>query len=136
MTADKAYLSRKNFKAVEELGGTPFVPFKKNTLEPTKDEELIWARMYYYFMYNRLTFMEHYHMRSNIESAFSMIKGKFGDAVRSKSDTGQVNEALCKVLCHNICCLVQAIHELGIEPTFDSGGTFDSESELEPKLFA
>jgi len=31
--ADKAYLSRKNFKAVEELGGTPFVPFKKNTLD-------------------------------------------------------------------------------------------------------
>jgi transposase len=87
-------------------------------------------------MYNRLVFMEHYHMRSNIESAFSMIKGKFGDAVRSKSDTGQINEALCKVLCHNICCLVQAIHELRIEPTFGSGGTFDSESELEPKLFA
>jgi hypothetical protein len=53
--------------------------------------------MYYYFMYNRLAFMEHYHMRSNIESAFSMIKGKFGDSVRSNSDTGQVNEALCKV---------------------------------------
>jgi hypothetical protein len=34
--ADKAYLSRKNFKAVEELGGTPFTPFKKNTLEPTQ----------------------------------------------------------------------------------------------------
>jgi transposase len=134
--ADKAYLSRKNFKAVEELGGTPFVPFKKNTLEPTTEEEPIWARMYYYFMYNRLNFMEHYHMRSNIESAFSMIKGKFGDALKSKSDTGQVNEALCKVLCHNICYLVQAIHELGIEPTFGSGGAFDSESELEPKLFA
>jgi len=136
VTADKAYLSRKNFKAVEELGGTPFVPFKKNTLEPTIEEEPIWAKMYYYFMYNRLNFMEHYHMRSNVESAFSMVKGKFGDSVRSKSDTGQVNEALCKVLCHNICCLVQAIHELGIEPTFGSGGTFDSESELEPKLFA
>src|SRR5918994_2439620 len=39
--ADKAYLSRKNFKAVEELGGTPFVPFKKNTAEPTKEEEPI-----------------------------------------------------------------------------------------------
>jgi len=77
-----------------------------------------------------------YHMRSNIESAFSMIKGKFGDALKSKSDTGQVNEALCRVLCHNICCLVQAVHELGIEPTFDSGGAFGSEPELEPKLFA
>ncbi len=89
--ADKAYLSRKNLKAVEEIGGTPFVPFKSNTVEPTKEEEPIWARMYYYFMYNRVVFMEHYHMRSNVESAYSMIKGKFGDSVRSKSDTGQVN---------------------------------------------
>jgi hypothetical protein len=36
--ADKASLSRKNFKAVEELGGMPFVPFKKNTVEPTTEE--------------------------------------------------------------------------------------------------
>ena len=43
-----------------------------------------------------------------------MIKGKFGPAVRSKSDVGQVNE----VLCHNVCVLVLAMHELGIEPTF------------------
>ena len=136
VSADKAYLSRKNLKAVEELGGTPFVPLKKNTVEPTVEEDSTWAKMYYYFMYNRLNFMEHYHMRSNVESAFSMIKAKFGDALRSKSDTGQINEALCKVLCHNICCLVQAIHELGIERTFGSGGTFDSETELEPELFA
>lgn len=74
--------------------------------------------MYYYFMYQRETFLEHYHKRSNVESVFSMVKGKFGDSVRSKSDVGQINEVLCKVLCHNICVLVQAIHELGIEPTF------------------
>src|SRR4029450_13661837 len=49
-----------------------------------------------------------------------MIKGKFGDAVRSKSDIGQLNEVLCKVLCHNLCVLIQAIHELGIEPRFDA----------------
>ena len=59
-----------------------------------------------------------YHKRSNVETAFSMIKGKFGDAVRSKSDIGQLNEVLCKVLCHNLCVLIQAIHELGIEPKF------------------
>jgi hypothetical protein len=61
VSADKAYLSRKNMRAVEQIGGTPFVPFKSNTVEPTKEEEPIWAKMYYYFMYNRLTFMEHYH---------------------------------------------------------------------------
>ena len=62
--------------------------------------------------------MEHYHKRSNIESAYFMTKGKFGDSVRSKSEAGRVNEVLCKVLCHNICVLIQAINELDIEPVF------------------
>lgn len=44
-----------------------------------------------------------------------MIKSKFGDSVKSKSDTAMVNEVLCKVLAHNICQVIQAIHELGIE---------------------
>ncbi len=74
--------------------------------------------MYHLFMYRREEYMEHYHKRSNIETAYSMIKGKFGSALRSKNDTGPINEALCKVLAHNICVLVQAIHELGIEPIF------------------
>ncbi len=47
-----------------------------------------------------------------------MIKGKFGSSLRSKSDVGQINEALAKVLCHNVCVLVQAMHELGIELLF------------------
>ena len=51
-------------------------------------------------------------------STFSMIKGKFGDAVRSKSDIGQLNEVLCKVLCHNLCVLIQSQCELGIDPVF------------------
>src|SRR5215211_5631702 len=49
------------------------------------------------------------HKRSNIETAYSMIKGKFGSAIRSKSDTGQINEALCKVLAHNICVLIHGL---------------------------
>ena len=69
-------------------------------------------------MLNRDGFLEHYHKRSNVETVFSMIKAKFGDAVRSKSDEGQVNEVLCKVLCRNICVLIQSIHELGIEVNF------------------
>jgi hypothetical protein len=61
---------------------------------------------------------QHYDERSSIEAAYSMITGKFGSSLRSKSDTGQVNEALCKVLCHNLCVLVQAMQELGIELAF------------------
>ena len=71
-------------------------------------------------MYKREVYLEHYHKRSNIETAYSMIQGKFDSGLRSKGDVGQINEALCKVLCHNICVLVQATHELGIEPAFCS----------------
>jgi len=71
-------------------------------------------------MYRREAYMEHYHKRSNIETAYSMIKGKFGSALRSKSDTGQINEALCKVLAHDICVLIHAMHALNIHPIFAS----------------
>ena len=33
VSADKAYLSRKNLNAVEMVGGMPFIPFKSNTLK-------------------------------------------------------------------------------------------------------
>jgi transposase len=116
VAADKAYLSRKNLDAVESAGGIPFVPFKSNTKEPTGAGA--GAKMYHLFMYEREAFLEHYHKRSNIETAYSMIKGKFGSYLRSRSDTGQVNEALCKVLAHNICILIHAMHALNIHPIF------------------
>ena len=59
-----------------------------------------------------------YHKRSNVESAFSMIKRKFEDAIRSKTDTAMVNESLTKVLCHNLSVLCHEMQELGIDPQF------------------
>jgi len=115
VAGDKAYLGRRNIETVEELGGTPYIMFKSNTVEPKDDS--VWAKMYHLFMYNREAFMFQYHKRSQVESAFSMMKGKFGDAVRSKSDVGQVNEVLAKCLCHNICVLIRAARELGVETT-------------------
>ena len=53
-----------------------------------------------------------------MESVFSMMKAKFGDSVRSKSYEGQMNEVLCKVICHNLCVLIHAMFELGIRPDF------------------
>jgi transposase len=114
VSADKAYLSNANLAHVEKHGATAYIPFKVNTLGTGSP---IWEKMYYYFMVHRDSFLEHYHKRSNVETTFSMIKAKFGDSVRSKSDVGQTNEVLCKVLCHNICCLVLAIYDLSIEPT-------------------
>ena len=41
---------------------------------------------------------------------------------RSRNKTAQMNEVLLKVLCHNICVLIQEMAELGIEPEFVIGG--------------
>ena len=60
----------------------------------------------------------HHRKHSNVETTFSMIKTKFGASVRSKTPVAQINEALAKVLCHNICVLVSSIYELGIAPEF------------------
>lgn len=111
--ADKAYLSNENLELIERLGGTAFIPFKSNSLATGTP---LWERMYHYFAYRRDEFLVHYHQRSNVESTFSMIKRKFGDGLRSKTDTAMKNEALAKVVAHNLCCCISAWYELGIEP--------------------
>lgn len=71
--------------------------------------------MYHLFAYERETFLVHYYQRSNVETTFSMIKRKFGASLRSKSDVGQMNEVLCKAVAHNLCVLIDCIHEIGLE---------------------
>jgi transposase len=116
VSADKAYSSYANHRLVENKGAVAYIDFKSNANDKGKCE--VWNRMYHYYQFNRAEFMEHYHKRSNVESTFSMIKAKFGGFVRSKLPTAQVNEVLCKILCHNLCCLIQSSYELGIEASF------------------
>lgn len=47
-----------------------------------------------------------------------MMKAKFGEKLRSKTEVTQANELLCKVLAHNLCCVIQSIYELGVEANF------------------
>lgn len=115
VSADKAYLGHANLAAIEAAGAVPYIPFKSNS---KADGSAAWRKMYGLFMYEQDKFAAHYHRRSNVESTFSAIKRKFGPAVRSKTFTAQVNEILCKVLCHNLTMLVHAMHELNIAPTF------------------
>ena len=125
VSADKAYSSRQNLHAIENAGGTAYIPFKGNARgmgSPTTGYDSLWHKMWHFYNFNQEVFMAHYHKRSNVESTFSMIKAKFGASVRAKTPTAQVNEVLCKVLCHNICCLIQSIYELGLEPTFWTSG--------------
>ena len=69
-------------------------------------------------MMNNEDYLNHYHARSNAESTVNMLKSKFGDSVRSKLWTAQVNEVLCKIIAHNICCVILEMNELGLETNF------------------
>ena len=51
------------------------------------------------------------HKHSNVESTFSMMKRKFGDSIRSKTDA------------HNLVVLIHEMYELGIDPVFWSNGS-------------
>lgn len=78
--------------------------------------------MHAYFILHEEEWSSHYHKRSNVETMFSMVKGKCGDSVRSKSETGQVNEILLTFLCYNICVLIKEMHELGIQVSLERKG--------------
>lgn len=125
VSADKAYSSKLNLKLIDDLGGTPYVPFRKNVTDKparikthNRDGHSIWIKMYHYFKFRNEEFMEHYHKRSNVETTFFMIKQKFGETLKSKNRRAQVNELLCKLIAHNIVVLIHEAEELGIKAKF------------------
>jgi len=117
VSCDRAYSSKKNLQLIIDEGATPFIPFKSNANGKAGGSSA-WKKMYHYFMYKHEDFLKHYHKRSNVETCFHMIKTKFKDNLRSKTQTAQVNELLCKILAHNICVVIQEISELGISGEF------------------
>ena len=134
VSGDKAYSSKKNLAFIDEKGILPFIPFKKN-VTGKRGGCAIWKKMYHYFTYKNEDFMQHYNKRSNVETTFHMIKAKFEERLRSKSQTSQVNELLLKILSHNICCVIQEVCELGIKAEFSFEETKEIKSEVENPAF-
>lgn len=118
VSADKAYSAEDNLKLVQSKQAMPYIDFRSNASAGNRRSGSTWKRMYNFYQYNQEWFYQHYHKRSNVESTFSMIKAKFGGSLRSKTRMAQYNEALCKILCHNICMVIQSMYELGVEPAF------------------
>lgn len=116
LSADKAYLSNEILTTIESVGAVPYIPFKSNSKGTGRSDA--WRRLWHMFEAQNDQFLAHYHKRSNVESAFSSVKRKFGASVRAKAFPAQVNETLLKCLCHNLSVLVHAIHELRIDPSF------------------
>jgi transposase len=117
VTADMAYSSRNNLDQVKAIGGTAYIPYRKNATGKSKGSSL-WSKMFHYFQLNRDDFMEHYHKRSNIEATNAAIKRKFGETLKSKNPTAQVNELLAKIIAYNLTVVIHEMYENGIQPEF------------------
>ena len=99
---------------MNSVRATAYIPFMKSATGKSGGSST-WVKAYHYFHLNREEFLEHYHQRGNVETAFMMLKSKFGDKLKSKNFTIQKNELLCKLIAHNIVVLIHEMHELGIE---------------------
>ena len=117
--ADKAYAGRPVYRILEELHIKPYIPFMRKTGGSPKGVQL-WRTCYNEFYTNTEEFMKKYHKRSNIETANHMLKQKFGDHLRTRIFNENVNEVKMRVLCHNMCVLIQEIFERNIEVDFTS----------------
>jgi transposase len=114
VSADKGYASAHNTEVVKDAGAEPFIAFRTSD---TGWSGGAWGKAFAYFLYHREEWLASYHKRSNVETTFSMIKRKFGDALRSKTNAAMINETLCKFLAHNLVVLIHEMYELGINPT-------------------
>jgi len=114
VSADKAYSSVDNHEVLESLGVEAYIPFKENAVVNLKSP--IWSRHLCYFLLNREKFLPHYHRRSNVETAFAMIKAKSAGrccrVARSRRSTK------CWASWSPLCCQVKAIFTADLAPVF------------------
>jgi transposase len=129
LSADAGYVGAENMRAVILCGGTPYIAFRKNCSLSAEYKSTQWLDALYLFKTRHPEFMKRYYLRNNVEATFSALKAKFGGRLRSKSRRGQFNEALCKVLCHNLCVLIQSMFELGIDPSSWAGAKRTARAE-------
>ena len=125
-TADKGYLSRENYNLGPELGINVFIPFKVDSTSKSKGSAE-WKKKYHMFHLKRDEFDSHYHRRSNVESVFSAMKTRFGETLKSKNRTAQINEAYCKIIAYNIAVQIHEMFEHGVDihvipPDIDNHG--------------
>jgi len=111
VSEDKGYLGADNMLATLQRGAVPYIPFKTNSVPQSNytPKSQLWTRMYHFYMMNRPEFLEHYNSGGMPHDQIEVWA-----ETSSKTLTAQINEALCKVLCHNLCVVIQSMHELNI----------------------
>ena len=108
IAADKGYISKRNLKLVDDLGATPYIPFKKNYIVPLNATNSIWNRMIRLYVYEREEFDAHYTApRNKVEGSISIDKRVGGANLSAYTQAGQCNELFCRTIAYNLVRLVR-----------------------------
>lgn len=124
VTGDGAYYSKNNIMRVTRVGGVPYFLIPSRILPGGIWKPSACNMVLYLYAKDRAGFFKNYYKRNNVETAFSMIRACLGTNLRSTSRIAQYNEAICKVICHNLRVLSRAMHEEGISPNFESVASY------------
>ena len=115
VSADAVYNTNRNQEEIAAIGAEAFIPFKSNH---TGKQGALWGEKFRQWQEDREYFLKNYHQRSNVETTIMMWKTSFGDSLRSKTEIAMKNELYCKLICHNLSCLIKAMYELGLGAEF------------------
>jgi len=107
-----AYSSRLNLQSVANTGGKAYIPFKKNATGRAGGSA-IWKKIFHCFQLNCDEFLAHCHKLSDIEATNAAIKRKFGETLKSKNPTAQVNELLAKIIAYNLTVVFMKCTKMG-----------------------
>jgi transposase len=100
---DRGYDDEKLFKLVfEELGAYPLILQKRLDVPKYKRKGAYRKKTFGEFDYGE------YLQRNKVETAFSILKRKFGFSIRSKDVKNQKIEAMCRIVAYNIDRLLEA----------------------------
>ena len=118
--ADPGYLDEENFKLCDSLGIKAYIKPKENTIIH-KLGNPVWNNSIDRYMKDlELKENRRYTLRNNVEATFHMIKAVLSDYLRHKRFNGRVNEVLCRVVCHNIRCLIYSYVKREIKFPFEN----------------
>ena len=108
VAADSAYLSRRNCDLIEDIGAKPYIKPKRNSTARSHGSKA-WRNMILDYRENPEEWKRKYHIRSSAETAFSVIKRRFGYRLSSIRKDLQRKELMTKVIAYNLNILAKTV---------------------------
>lgn len=119
ISADKNYCTKANVRWAKDRGVQTYITVKKNARKSKKNSDPAWDENYERAKSEDQEVRLKFHKRNRVESVNSTVKWKYEEDVLSKSPAARYNEALCKVICHNLIVLIRYRRRLGAPLNFE-----------------